>query len=219
MYLGRILGSKIYRETMTYMACDLGKCTLKIETKCLDQHTSGLFIQRLTGDTSKLSTIFGNLIAQTSNILKYIGLLGALFIVNKQVFLFEILFMILIFMLQRKKTHEEKIRDKAYRKKNEKITGMVGELVRGARDIKMLNSEEDFLDELNQKIKETNEERYKMNRKTFGYSFKIVFTKDIEKLLLLTDKVETPRYTSLEVVTAVLLIKVEPVILPLAPLQ
>lgn len=185
MYLGRILGSKIYRETMTYMACDLGKSTLKIETKCLDEHTSGLFIQRLTGDTSKLSTIFGNIIAQTSNILKYVGILGALFIVNKQVFIFEILFMILIFMLQRKKTHEEKIRDKAYRKKNEKITGMVGELVRGARDIKMLNSEEDFLDELNKRIKETNEERYKMNRKTFGYSFKIVFTKDIEKLLLI----------------------------------
>jgi ABC-type multidrug transport system fused ATPase/permease subunit len=93
--------------------------------------------------------------------------------------------MILIFILQRKKTHEEKIRDKVYRKKNEKITGLVGELVRGARDIKMLNSENDFLDELNKKIKETNEERYIMNRKTFGYSFKIVFTKDIEKLLLL----------------------------------
>jgi len=185
MYTGRILGSKIYRETMTYMAYDLGKCTLKIETKCLDEHTSGLFIQRLTSDTSKLSTIYGNIIAQISNILKYIGLLGALFIVNKQVFLFETLFMILIFILQRKKTHEEKIRDKVYRKKNEKITGLVGELVRGARDIKMLNSENDFLDELNKKIKETNEERYIMNRKTFGYSFKIVFTKDIEKLLLL----------------------------------
>ena len=185
MYVGRILGSKIYRETMTYMAYDLGKSTLKIETKCLDEHTSGLFIQRLTGDTSKLSTIFSNLIAQISNILKYVGLLGALFIINKQVFIFEILFMILIFMLQRKKTHEEKIRDKVYRKKNEKITGLVGELVRGARDIKMLNSEDDFLDELNKKIKETNEERYRMNKKTFGYSFKIVFTKDTEKLLLI----------------------------------
>ena len=185
MYIGRILGSKIYRETMTYMAFDLGKQTLKIETKCLDEHTSGLFIQRLTSDTSKLSTIYGNIIASISNILKYIGLLGALFIVNKQVFLFETLFMILIFILQRKKTHEEKIRDKVYRKKNEKITGLVGELVRGARDIKMLNSEDDFLDELNKKIKETNEERYIMNRKTFRYSFKIVFTKDIEKLLLL----------------------------------
>ena len=197
MYIGRILGSKIYRETMTYMACDLGKSTLKIETECLDEHTSGLFIQRLTSDTSKLSTIYGNLIAQISNILKYIGLFGALFIVNKQVFLFEVLFMILIFLLQRKKTLEEKIRDKVYRKKNEKITGLVGELVRGARDIKMLNSEDDFLDELNKKIKETNEERYIMNRKTFGYSLKIVLTKDIEKLLLLIMLVLQMKYQML----------------------
>lgn len=194
MYIGRILGSKIYRETMTYMAYDLGKNTLKIETKCLDEHTSGLFIQRLTSDTSKLSTIYGNLIAQISNILKYIGLLGALFIVNKQVFLFQILFMILIFMLQRKKTHEEKIKDKAYRKKNEKITGMVGELVRGARDIKMLNSEDDFLDELNKKIKETNEERYRMNRKTYGYTLLITHVKDIQNLLLIITLILQMKY-------------------------
>ena len=96
MYIGRILGSKIYRETMTYMAYDLGKQTLKIETKCLDEHTSGVFIQRLTSDTSRLSLIYSNMIRHISDLLKYIGLFGALFIVNKQVFLFEILFMILI---------------------------------------------------------------------------------------------------------------------------
>jgi len=185
MYIGRILGSKIYRETMTYMSCDLGKHTLKIETKCLDEHTSGVFIQRLTSDTSRLSTIYSNMIRHISDILKYIGLFGALFIVNKQVFLFEILFMILIYMLQKKKTKEEKQRDKIYRKKHERITGLVGELVRGARDIKMLNSEDDFLEELNKKIKETNEERYIMNKKTFGYTLLITHIKDIKKLLLL----------------------------------
>ena len=185
MYIGRILGSKIYRETMTYMAFDLGKQTLKIETKCLDEHTSGVFIQRLTSDTSRLSTIYSNMIRHISDILKYIGLFGALFIVNKQIFLYEILFMIIIYMLQKKKTKEEKQRDKIYRKKHERITGLVGELVRGARDIKMLNSEDDFLEELNKKIKETNEERYIMNKKTFGYTLLITHVKDLKKLLLL----------------------------------
>ena len=185
MYIGRILGSKIYRETMTNMAYDLGKNTLKIENKCLDENSSGVFIQRLTSDTSKLSTIYGNLISQISNILKYIGLLGALFIVNKQIFLFQTLFMILIYMIQRKKTKEEKKYDKIYRKKHDKITGLVGELVRGAKDIKMLNSEDDFLEELNTKLKETNEEKYKMNKKTYGYMLLKTHTMDLQTLLLI----------------------------------
>jgi len=70
-------------------------------------------------------------------------------------------------------------------KKHERLSGLIGELVRGARDIKMLNSEEDFLDELNVKIKTTNEERYKMNKKTFSYSLLINHTKDIQTLLII----------------------------------
>ena len=185
MYISRILGSKIYRETMTNIEYDLGKNILKLDNKCLDKNTSGLFIQRLTNDTSKLATVFGNFIAQISNVLKYIGILGALFIVNKQVFLYELLFIVLTYMMQRKKTIEEKKKDKIYRKKHERISGLVGELVRGARDIKMLNSEEDFMEELNKKIKTTNEERYKMNKKTYGYTLLITHTKDIQTFLLI----------------------------------
>jgi len=70
-------------------------------------------------------------------------------------------------------------------KKHERLSGLIGELVRGARDIKMLNSEEDFLDELNVKIKTTNEERYKMNKKTYSYSLLINHTKDIQTLLII----------------------------------
>lgn len=183
MYIGRILGSKIYRETMTNMSYDVGKNTLEIENKCLDENTSGLFIQRLTGDTSKLSTIYSNLIAQVSSILRYIGLLGALLIINKQIFLLQLLFIILTYIMQRKKTEEAKKCDKKYRKKHERITGLVGELVRGAKDIKMLNSEDDFLDELNIKIKDMNEEKYIMNRKVYRYTLMITHTKDLQTFL------------------------------------
>ena len=43
--------------------------------------------------------------------------------------------------------------DKAFRKKNEKVTGFVGELVRGARDIKMLNAENSFTRELTEMLR------------------------------------------------------------------
>ena len=37
--------------------------------------------------------------------------------------------------------------DKEFRTQKEKVSGFIGELVRGARDIKMLNSEKDFIKE------------------------------------------------------------------------
>lgn len=184
-YFISIMGSKIYRETMTEIEYDLGRNILTLENKCLDENGSGLFIQRLTGDTSKISTIYSNLIRSLSDIFKYIGLYIAIFIINKVVFIFQILFFILIYLLQRKKTRDEKERDKIYRVKNERVSGLVGELVRGARDIKMLNSENDFMSELNSKIDSTNRERYSMNKKTFGWNLLIFHVHDIQSLFMI----------------------------------
>lgn len=184
-YFIHIMGSKIYRETMTEIEYDLGRNILMLENKCLDENGSGLFIQRLTGDTSKISTIYSGLIRLVSDIFKYIGLYIAIFIINKVVFLFQILFFVLIYLLQRKKTRDEKERDKIYRVKNERVSGLVGELVRGARDIKMLNSENDFMSELNSKIDSTNRERYSMNKKTFGWNLLIYHVHDIQNLFMI----------------------------------
>ena len=184
-YFISIMGSKIYRETMTEIEYDLGRNILMLENKCLDENGSGLFIQRLTGDTSKISTIYSGLIRLLSDIFKYIGLYVAIFIINKVVFVFQILFFILIYLLQRKKTHDEKERDKIYRVKNERVSGLVGELVRGARDIKMLNSENDFMNELNNKVDSTNRERYSMNKKTFGWNLLIFHVHDIQSFFMI----------------------------------
>lgn len=184
-YFINIMGSKIYRETMTEIEYDLGRNILMLENKCLDENGSGLFIQRLTGDTSKISTIYSGLIRLLSEIFRDIGLYIAIFIINKVVFVFQVLFFILIYLLQRKKTHDEKERDKIYRVKNERVSGLVGELVRGARDIKMLNSENDFMNELNSKIDSTNRERYSMNKKTFGWNLLIFHVHDIQSLFMI----------------------------------
>lgn len=184
-YFISIMGSKIYRETMTEIGYDLGRNILMLENKCLDENGSGLFIQRLTGDTSKISTIYSGLIRLLSDIFKYIGLYIAIFIINIVVFVFQILFFVFIYLLHRKKTHDEKERDKIYRVKNERVSGLVGELVRGACDIKMLNSENDFMSELNNKIDSTNRERYSMNKKTFGWNLLIFHVHDIQSLFMI----------------------------------
>lgn len=74
-----------------------------------------------------------------------------------------------IFIAEEKRTIVVTKEDKIYRKKNEKVSGFIGELVRGARDIKMLNAETSFIKELDTKIVDLNMQRYKTDDKNRKY--------------------------------------------------
>ena len=53
--------------------------------------------------------------------------------------------------------------DKKFRNEEDTVSGFTGEVVRGARDIKMLNAENSFINVMNRKIKKLNQSRYKMS--------------------------------------------------------
>jgi len=74
-----------------------------------------------------------------------------------------------IFVVEKKRTNVVNAQDKIYRKKNEKVSSFIGELVRGAHDIKMLNAENSFIKELDSKIIDLNNEKYKMDEKNRNY--------------------------------------------------
>ena len=141
-YNARYYAQVIYRETFTKIQTDLGKNILKLENKVIDNNSSGVFIQRLTNDTSRLADIFNVLNIYIANIIIDIGIFGAVFIINKIVFLYLIVITIILYIIENSRVKLYTEKDKIFRKKNEKVSGFVGEIVRGVRDIKMLNSEE-----------------------------------------------------------------------------
>ena len=47
-YFSGFLSQKIYRESFIDIQTDLGREILKLENSCIDQNSSGVFIQRLT---------------------------------------------------------------------------------------------------------------------------------------------------------------------------
>ena len=159
----------IYKKTQTRLGIDLCKNILKLENKVLDSNSSGLFIQRLTNDTAKLADMFNYLFDTVSGIIQYFGYLVAIFITSKIVFIYVILMMATLFILERIRTTHRNADDKIQRKAQEKVSGFIGELVRGARDIKMLNSEKDFLNELDTIIDDANNKKYIMQRRNHGY--------------------------------------------------
>ena len=167
----RYFSQKIYRETFTKIQSNLGKEILALENKVVDQYSSGVFIQRLTADTSRIADVFNILNFNLSGIITNIGIFSAVFMINKIAFIYLIVMVLLIYVIEHLRVKKFNESDKEFRKKNEKVSGFIGELVRGVRDIKMLNAEKSFLQELKGKIVDLNECRYGMGRITRNYNF------------------------------------------------
>ena len=169
-YFIRYFSQIVYRETFKNIQRDLGKEILKLDNKSIDSNSSGVFIQRLTNDTSKIADIFNILTFNLSSIITNIGIFGAVFIINKLACLYLFAAIIIIYVVEKIRINKYNKEDESYRKKNEKVSGFVGELVRGIRDIKMLNAEVSFMRELDTQIDDVNNQRYYMshtNRKYF----------------------------------------------------
>ena len=183
--LARYYAHVIYRESFINIQTDLAKEILKLENKTIEDTGSGAFIQRLTNDTSRLADVFYFLNNYITNIITDIGIFGAVFIINKKVFLFLLISIIILYIIEdiRVKKYTEK--DKIYRQKHDKVSGFVGELVRGIRDIKMLNAEESFTSEMHSQIIDLNQERYKMSNTERKFHLLRGFVRDLIDLLLI----------------------------------
>lgn len=166
----RYFSQVIYRETFIEVQSALGKEILKLENKCIDSNSSGVFIQRLTNDTSRIADIFNVLNNYVSNIITDIGIFIAVFIINKLAFFYLLIMIISIYFVESKRIEIFNEKDKDFRKQQENASGFVGELVRGVRDIKMLNAENSFMKELNHKVRSLNEQKYSMGKTDRNYS-------------------------------------------------
>ena len=151
-YVSTYFSSKAYDRLFTSLQTDLGRNILKLNNKCFDENGSGVFIQRITSDSMKFSNIFRSLENVITSIFEEIGIYVAVFLINKYIFLLLILKTIVTFWIEKIRTNKMVKKEKEIRKINDNVTSIIGELVHGVRDIKMLNSEEDFMYEFSNRI-------------------------------------------------------------------
>lgn len=169
-YFSRYYSMIIFRESFIKIQTELGQNILKLENKIIDNNSSGVFIQRLTNDTSRLADIFNVLNLYLSRILINIGIFIAMFIINFWAFLYLVIMVFILYLVERRRVKIYNIRDKEFRKESERVTGFVGEIVRGIRDIKMLHSEDSFSAELHDQVHALNQTRYQMMRVNNRYN-------------------------------------------------
>ena len=169
-YFSRYYSMIIFRESFIKIQTALGKNILRLENKIIDSNSSGVFIQRLTSDTSRLADIFSVLNLYLSRILINLGIFIAVFIISFRAFIYLIVMVIVLYLIERRRVRIYNSKDKEFRKQNEKVTGFVSEIVRGLRDIKMLHSEDSFSSELHSQVEELNQSRYLMMRVNNRYN-------------------------------------------------
>lgn len=184
IYFSNCFSQVVFRETMVLMQKSLGDAMLKLETKVIDDNGSGVFVQRLTNDVSLLSDEFSSINNYFGNIITNIGIFVAIFVINKWIFLYSVLYTILLYYIFKKRNYLYNEKKKIYKKESEITTGFIGELVRGIRDIKMLNSEKSFLNKMEDNVVSLNNSAYDMNTVQRNYTLISGFTYDFGDFIL-----------------------------------
>ncbi len=168
MVIGNKAYNKVYTKTLSSLEEDLVQNMLRIENSCINEKGSGLFIQRLTTDTERIASGFNTLADMITQMINYIGILIAMFIVDARVCLAVIVMLILQSLLELWRVHLLQEDDRIFRRSKEGYSGLVAEMVRGQKDVKFLNSEQQFTKELKQRINDSNEKRLYMQSRSWN---------------------------------------------------
>lgn len=161
-FLKGLFYQKIYRKTLINIQEDVAREILKLEVSEIDKHTSGLFINRLNKDTEDISGLFMEYAYWLSYIITNLGVLIAIFVLSRHLFIYAIISSIVVYLINRKSLSEQYIVQKKLKTMKEEKTGLVNELVRGMRDIKVLSATSTMLKQTTKKIEDTTREQVKV---------------------------------------------------------
>jgi len=161
----------------------LSKEILNLEQKSIDNTSSGLFINRLNTDTDNMANMFttgcGNVFGVISNIGSFIAVL----VIDYHMFIYYFISSLILTILNLIKTNKYGIKNKEFRNQQDKVYGLTAELVRGSRDIKMLNCKNNIVEEIDKNIELETEKKFAMRNIEIDYNLLIGVIKNILEFL------------------------------------
>ena len=160
--------NKAYSRTLSLLEEDLVENVLQVESQCVDEKGSGLFIQRITTDTQRIASGFNSIADMITQTMNYVGVLFAMVIVHPLIAMFVIVIIGVQYFLEVWRAKRLYKDDRIYRSANERFSGLVGEMVRGHKDVKLLNCEKQFSAELRARIDDANEKRFFMQNRSWN---------------------------------------------------
>ena len=169
--LSRVNMSKVNQFLIKKITKDIAENILRITNDDLDKTGSGMFLQRINSDTDKLADIFYIVFDVIGELFIHIGNFVAIFILNYLAGIFVLIMMIILFFVEKIRANKKEKLDKTIRKSRDNLSTTVSELVRGTRDIKMLNSEKDFLLKFDNEVDEYSKKYLKMKKTLYSWRF------------------------------------------------
>ncbi len=151
-----------FRGTFKTLQLTCARRILGIRIKDFDDNTSGVFIQRINNDCAEMAHVFTVGTGNLTGIVSSLGVFVAVLVTNWQTFIFYAAASTLITMLHLRRAKKVTGKDKLVRKSQENNTGLVSELVRGVRDIKMLYAAKPFVKAIEKSIAKVTERIYDM---------------------------------------------------------
>ena len=194
-----------FRGTFKKLQLAVSREILKIKISDLDENSSGVFIERLNKDCNELSHIFTMGVGNLTGILSNIGVFIAIFIINKWIFIFYLLTSLIVTLLHLRKVKRVNYKDSILRDQQEKNVGLTGELVRGVRDIKMLNCSSSFIDEIENSINAVSNKTFDMRNTEMKYNLIISSVTAIIEFILIIILIYLIKINNINVATAVVL--------------
>ena len=171
VYFKGFFYQKIYQKTLISIQKSLTKEILNLEVQEIDKNSSGLFINRLNKDTQDIAGLFMEYAYWLSYIITNVGVLVTIFILNKYLFIYAVITSLIVYFINRKSLAKQYEVQRKLKTIEENKTGLTSELVRGIRDIKILNASRSILKQAYNKIEDaTNEQVHIMNiRRLYNY--------------------------------------------------
>ena len=171
VYFKGFFYQKIYQKTLITIQKSLTKEILNLEVQEIDKNSSGLFINRLNKDTQDIAGLFMEYAYWLSYIITNVGVLVTIFILNKYLFIYAVITSLIVYFINRKSLAKQYEIQRKLKTIEENKTGLTSELVRGIRDIKILNASRSILKQAYNKIEDaTNEQVHIMNiRRLYNY--------------------------------------------------
>lgn len=170
--IGHILGlisRIIYKKYIVKIVYDvqkeLMKETFNLSCQTFDEHGTGLFIERLRSDAKVIAEIYDDLASIIIEICSNLGIFIVIFTISKIMFIYFVLIGIKEIIISKKRMKYYYQRYKKIRDLEDKNTGFITELIRGVRDVKVLNSTNVFMKKYDKRVNEVNEENIKLTIK------------------------------------------------------
>ena len=130
---------KLNKNVKTDIKHELITSLTELETQNFDKTNSGVFIARINKDSKELASFYNDIVDCLADILSNIGFVIYIAFLNIYIFLFICIYVIVTFLIENHRIKLWYINKKRWKLADEKVVGAYSELIRGVRDVKVLN--------------------------------------------------------------------------------